>query len=222
MRSRRFLQWGFAAGLTLACAAPRQDTVSVPPCPGPDLRAPAVDPAECGERELADYTAALTDRMVDPHSRALVRVEFDDKARVRSVCLDERTGHDTWNARRDLLERLTAMRTIPSGPQCVAGRRIDLNLYEAKLAETRDAQNWCRALTIGRMKALHDCEKFDPDWILYDRIGATRPYLYVKSDGVQASATETLIRCSRTTTGFEKQSQCIEADGFQLVTPSED
>jgi hypothetical protein len=73
------------------------------------------------------------------------------------------------------------------------------------------------------MKALASCPKFESDWILYDRVGVMRPYLYVKSESAPstASASETLSRCGRTAWGFDEQSECIQAAGFELLTPPE-
>jgi hypothetical protein len=201
------------------CASGPRDVVTVPTCPGPESRQPVADAAVCDERELAEYTADLTDRIMEPDSRALVRVEFDRTARVRSVCVDEHTGDRAWNTGREIAEKLVEMHTIPPGPQCVAGKRIDLNLYEAKLAETKNAEAKCGLVVGKRMKALRPCKQFDSDWILYDRIGSTRPYLYVRLENVPASADQTLRQCERATHGFEDQSECIQADGFELVTP---
>jgi hypothetical protein len=135
------------------------------------------------------------------------------------VCVDEETGTAIGKARREIGERIVERRTIPPGPPCAAGRRIDLNRYTAKLAEAKRAQGKCSMVVGKRMKAPRHCDEYDPDWILYDRIGSTRPYLFVQSEGAQAPAGETLVRCERTTHGFEEQSACIEADGFELLTP---
>jgi hypothetical protein len=195
----------------------------VRPCSAVESLAPAVDAGTCDERELAEYTDALADRIVARNSRALVRVEYDDQSHVRAMCVDDRTGRDVWNARRHAAEELVAMGTIPDGPRCLAGRRVDLNRYAAKLAEVRAAELACGSVMGSRrMKALGSCQKYPSDWIVYDRIGSTRPYLFLKSEGAPvstASAADTLRRCSRTAWGFEEQSACIQADGFELLTP---
>jgi len=225
METTRFLQSAIAAALCLAPlgACVTKESASVRPCPPLESIQPAVDPATCDERELAEYTAKLSDQIIDRNMRSLVRVGFDDEARVTSVCVDERAGRGGWNARRDVADHLLDMGSIPHGPICVAGKRIDLNRYEAKLAEAKDAQGWCRVVVGERMKAIAPCAKFESDWILYDRAGVMRPYLYVKSEVAKptVSASETLSRCGRTERGFEEQSECIQADGFELLTPPE-
>ena len=116
------------------------------------------------------------------------------------------------------------MKTIPSGPSCVAGKRIDLNRYEATVAEARYARNWCGVVATDRMKALAPCSQFASDWILYDRVGVTRPYVFFASEDALANgvrADQTVARCERAGKGFEAQSACIQADGFDLLTPPE-
>jgi hypothetical protein len=219
VRSRRFLQLGISIALG-ACASPNE--ARIPECR--EGSQPLADARTCDERELAEYTARLSEQILEPTARALVRVEFDDTSRVRSICVDEHTGHDTWNAQRDVAQKLVAMHTIPSGPACVAGRRIDLNRYEATLAEVRYAQYWCGLVVEDRMKALRPCAKFESDWILYDRVGVTRPYVFLAPEEVVARgvrAGETLTRCGRTSKTFEDRSACIQADGFELLTPPE-
>jgi hypothetical protein len=219
MPTRRFLQSSLvAAALALHAASARSDTV--PPCSAIEARPPAAS-AVCDDRELAVYTESLSDRIVAHNSRALVRITYDDRSRVQSVCVDDHTGRDVWNARRHVAEQLLAMGTIPDGPPCVAGKRVDLNRYEAKLAETKSAIVACSVRMARRMKALPSCQKYRSDWILYDRVGSTRPYLYVRSEEAPAAtrADETMRRCARTAWGFEAQSACIQADGFELLVP---
>lgn len=221
MSTGRFLQSALLAALSLAPQSAIANSLALPPCSALESRQLAAS-AACDERELAIYTEALSDRIVPPSSRALVRIEYDDRARVRSMCVDDHTGRDVWSARRDVAEQLVAMGAIPDGPRCAAGKRIDLNRYEAKLAETRSAQGWCGTVISGRMKALQPCKKYSSDWIVYDRVGRGRPYLYVQAEGAPiaaAPASETLSRCARKARGFEKQSACIQAAGFELLTP---
>jgi hypothetical protein len=221
LQSAILLLFALNAGSALA----KPDVVTVPPCPENESAAPVVAPTSCDGRELSEYTEKLADTMVSGSSRALVRVEFDEQARVRSVCVDEHTGRATWDARRRIAERLVDARALPAGPRCVAGKRIDLNRYEAKLAETRTAGGDCGLVTLDRMKALRPCKRFDSDWIVYDRVGAMRPYLFLKTAAVGGSevpASETLMRCGRTARGFEAQSECIQSDGFEMLTPESD
>jgi hypothetical protein len=217
---RRFVQTGALAFACFAAlgASEGREVLSVPACTA-EAMLPPVEPETCSERELSPYLDTLSEQFVRGSEDALIRVAFDDEARVSAVCVDEHTGRDSWRARRRIAEKLVELKRIPAGPSCVAGRRIDFNRYEAKLAEAKRAQNWCGLVQGGRMKALGRCEKFASDWILYDRIGSTRPYLYVKEENGKAIAAETLSRCARRTQGFEAQSKCIEAEGFELIEP---
>jgi hypothetical protein len=223
MAQRRFLQFAFSAALSCVPlgAAGERETVTVPACPPVAQSLPAADASACDARALAEYSEVLQERILAGSSRALVRVEFDDRAQVRAVCVDERTGRDAGQARRIVAKNLLELGKAPVGPSCVAGRRIDLNRYEAKLAETKSARSSCSVIGNQRMKALLKCDKYPSDWILYDRVGSTRPYLYVKPEDAPTAVTAgaTLRRCARTARGFDEQSECIQADGFELLAP---
>jgi hypothetical protein len=225
MAQRRFLQFALAGALTAASLGALAETeiVTVPACAPVEQGLPAVDLTSCDAKELAAYRERLEDRLLPGSSRALVRIEFGEGAQVRAICVDEQTGRDTSQARRNVARNWLERQKPPPGPSCLAGRRLDLNRYEAKLAETKSARSSCSVVGNQRMKALAKCEKYPSDWILYDRVGSTRPYLYVKSEGAHESVTAnaTVQRCARTAHGFDDQSECIQSDGFELLTPPE-
>jgi hypothetical protein len=113
----------------------------------------------------------------------------------------------------------------PPGRAALAGKRIDLNRYEAKLAETGPRAAHCGARHLDRMKALRPCKRFDSDWIRL-RPGRRDAALSLPEDGggggSEVPASETLMRCGRTARGFEAQSECIQSDGFEMLTPESD
>jgi hypothetical protein len=217
------MRW-FVESLALALAAvplsasAEREVWKVPACTA-ESSLPPLDPSQCNARELDAYTETLAKDVLGGRRDDLVRIGFDERSRVVAVCVDETTGRDAGRARKAIAANLLELQEVPVGPSCVAGRRIDFNRYEAKLAETKRARNWCRIASAGRMTAPLSCEQFAADWILYDRIGVTRPYLYVKADGPGTAAADTLSRCARAAHGFEEQARCIEADGFELIPP---
>lgn len=215
---KRALALALGVGGMLACAS--VDVEPVPLCAPVASLQPLLAEGACEESALAEYASALSEQVVRPTSQALVRVEFDEAARVRSVCVDAGVGIHAWHARRDLAPKLDAIRGMPPGPACLSHRRFDFNRYQSKLAEIEEARRWCSVVAGYRMTALQPCPKFASDWILYDRMGSTRPYLYLKRDGSEPAdvpASDTLRRCERTEWGFEAQSECVLAAGFQLL-----
>ncbi len=218
----RALAVGLAA--LAGCATVEADPERVPLCGLAANLQPLLAEGACDEPELGEYATALSQRLLRPISQALVRVEFDPSSRVRSVCVAEGVGSHAWHARLNLAPKLDAIFDRPPGPACLAGKRFDFNRYQSKYVEIQEALRWCDAVVAHRMEALRRCPKFPSDWILYNRIGFNWPYLYLRPEGSDPSvapASDTLRRCDRTEWGFEAQSACILADGFQLLVSPE-
>lgn len=215
MQTSRFLQLGTAAAF-LACAS--VDVETIPLCGPVASLQPLPDVRSCEARELGEYASALRDKAVERGSRALVRAEFDDAARVRAVCVEAAVARDAWGPRRHLAEQSEGIANLEPGPGCLAGRRLDLNRYEATLAEIGHAARLCA----GQVGQVDQCMARHGDWIVRDRVGWTRPFLYVVPevpDPPKLSAIETARRCARSTHGFESESECIQADGFEMLSP---
>jgi hypothetical protein len=224
-----------ALGSLTACAS--TGSGSVPLCAGLDSLPPLAAAGSCDDLELAEFSAALSEQIATPDRRALVRVAFDDAARVRSVCVERGVGTAAWGVRRHIAGRLDALQAHPPGPECLADRRLDLNRYDAKLAEIEDARNRCeqqvritretqpgtlRAPIAGEQREFERCMESRADWIVLDAPGSTRPRIFVKPeipDPAGPSVTETASRCARTTHRFEAEAACIQADGFEMLSP---
>ena len=230
-----------AFGALAACASGGSDTASVPFCAPLATLAPRPD--GCAPGELDAITAALSERVLDDAGSALVRVELDDAARVRAVCVEEGPGFGERGARRSLSEHLDAIRAAPAGPACAAGKRLDLNRYAAADAEVRERMNRCqeqnritrethgnttiRDRTVpGRYgvfdNEIAECMEHDADWIVLDVPGSTRPWIYVKPEVADApglSASDTASRCRRESQRAEKQAACIESEGWERLEP---
>ena len=101
----------------LACASP--DAGRVPLCGSHASLAPLPAAQSCDARELAEFSAGLEKRLGERASRALVRVEFDGAAAVRSVCVEDAPGYGRDGARRAVAENLDALLASPPGPTTV-------------------------------------------------------------------------------------------------------
>jgi len=235
-------------GAWLGCAASESVTA---PAPMPEADVPACGPLEslpalpegCEAGELGAYSRTLSEAIGDRAISALVRVDLDDGARVRDVCVESGPGYAAGSARTALAKRLDAIRALPPGPECVAGRRIDLFRYEAKWAEFHDRDMRCteqtrvtrdtQGPTTVRDRTVHGnygaydreyerCMDYQADWIVLDAPGTTRPVIFAKpeiSDPPGPDAYETGTRCKRLSRVFEKRAACIEADGWERLDP---
>jgi hypothetical protein len=241
-----------AIGFALGCAAPSSESSraaepsrareSVPLCGALDSLAPPPD--GCGAGELDEFTAALSARVREPAGRVLVRVELDDQSRVGALCVGPGPGYGPASAQRALAEQLAAIRALPPGPACAAGKRIDLNRYEAKWAQVHEREARCdeqtrvtretqgptrvRERTVPGSYGVYDreyehCMDYQSDWIVLDAPGSTRPAIWVKPEIPNPpgpDAYETATRCKRLSRVFEKRAACIEADGWERLEPS--
>jgi hypothetical protein len=207
----------------------------VPLCGPLASLAPVPEAKSCGTQELEPFRAALMER-IGADRRALVRVELDDAAKVATLCVADGPGYGASSARRAIAEHLGAIRAVP-GPKCAAGRRVDLNRYEAKIVEVDQAKSQCQQQVrtsiqtqpgyFDPLRRVHErefenCMKDKADWIELDAPGTTRPWLYVKPevpDPPGPPAYETTSRCFRTSRVFEKRVACIESDGWERLEP---
>jgi hypothetical protein len=230
-----------AAAPLCGCASPDADTQRVALC-GP-LEAQAELPATCAPGELDEFSKAVADH-VERHARsALVRVTLDEASRVRALCVEDGPGYGPGTARRELAAHVDAILALPPGPTCAAGKRLDLNRYEAKWAEVRERETRCgeqtrvtrethgptvvRDRTVAGEYGVYDreverCMEYEADWIVLDAPGSTRPWIYVKPevpDPPGPSAYDTASRCTRRSNLVEKQAACIESEGWERLTP---
>jgi len=214
------------------CAGAEADREPVPMC-GPLASLPPLAEA-CATGELDEFAAALSERAIGRASQALVRVELGDDARVRAVCVEPGPGYSPSRARHALAAQLDELRVLPAGPACAAGRRIDLNRYEAAWAELHDREIRCeeqvrttrqtQGLALGRgdTRELRRLLEFDADWIRLDAPGTTRPVIFVKPEVPNPAvrrADEVVSYCSRKSKRYEKRAACIESEGWERLEP---
>jgi hypothetical protein len=228
------------AALSLACASSAPEADRVPLC-GP-LESLAPRPEGCAAGELDAFSKALSDAVAAHGKNALVRVELDDAARVRAICVEPGPGYGAGSARSALAEHLDAIHALAPGPACAAGKRIDLNRYDAKWAQVHERETRCteqtrvtrdtqgptttvRDRTVRGAYGVYDleyerCMDYQADWISLDAPGSTRPAIWVKPEIPNPSgldAYETATRCKRLSRIFEKRAACIEADGWERL-----
>jgi hypothetical protein len=231
-----------ALGALTGCASAGGDPERVPLCGPIETLAPVPD--HCAPGELDELTRVLSGEVVGRAGRTLVRIELDDAARVRSVCAEQGPGYGPGSARRALAEHLDAILAVSPGPACAAGKRLDLNRYEAKWAEVHERDVRCteqtrvtretqgptttvRDRTVRGAYGVYDreyehCMEYEADWIVLDHPGAMKPWIYVKPeipDPPGPPADETASRCFRKSRVFEKRAACIEADGWERLEP---
>src|SRR5258706_3776399 len=222
------MRWTVALAIALAgCASAGGDTPEVPLCGPLDTLPPL--PERCAPGELDEFETALSDQVLPHASSALVRAVLDDAARVRALCVDWGPGYGPGGARRALAEQLDAIRALPPGPACAAGKRVDLNRYQAKLAEIEARRSRCeeqtrvtretqepttvRDRTVRGHYGVYDreferCMEYQADWIELDAPGTTRPAIFVKPELREppgADAYDTASRCARKSHRFEKR-----------------
>jgi len=234
VRRRSGFGLAISVGAIVGCAS--IDAERVPLCPALESLQPLPDAESCPGHELDEFSSVLSDRVVEHAGRALVRVELDDAAKVRSICVEHGPGYGPSSARRRLAPNLDAIMTLPPGPDCAARKRFDLNRYNAKFAEIRDREARCgeqvrttvetrRNMTLGSRvfeREFENCMKDKADWIALDAPGSTRPRIFVKPeipDPPGPPARDTASRCARTTRRFEEEAECIRADGFEMLEP---
>jgi hypothetical protein len=113
-----------AAGL--ACAG--VETPALPLCAAPELH--ALPDASCElDADVVDYkrdtVLTLWSYVGSESPRLAVVIEFDSRARVESVCVEE--GASVGYRVRERLDRaIRTLRAMPPGPACLAGTRLEL------------------------------------------------------------------------------------------------
>ncbi len=125
--------------LAIACATPD----AIPYCPDGDAALPEAT-AECrSEPEVMDRSARLADLIVPGMESLLVRVEFDENSRVRSICGARGPGSKQWSDRVRVAERRAEILALPAGPACVANSRLEFNRLGLRLAEVGEILRDC-------------------------------------------------------------------------------
>jgi hypothetical protein len=215
---------GSGSAVLFGCASVEPDVSHVPVCGPLETLVPLPAGDACDEVELASYRVALVATGLEQDHRAHVRVSFDTASHVSAVCVESEVGGQVWQGRRAVAERLDAIESLSPGPECLAGKRLDFNRYNAKFAEIEQARVLCERQVGRRTSALRECLQFQSDWIMIDAPGSTRPAIFVKPEVPNPPGppvVDTVNRCFRTQRElrFAEMAPCIESDGFELLMP---
>jgi hypothetical protein len=216
---RRVCALSTALVVFTGCASVDADPEQVPLCGAVASLPPLAEAGSCGEPELGDYAAAVSERLVARMGGALVRVAFDEAGRAESVCVEAANPSDAWRERRHLAAHPDAIAKLPPGPACLAGRRLDVNRYDAAIANLAYFASLCR----GQAVDFDGCLERHGKWIVRDRIGWGRPFVFVAPevpDPPELDATDTVRHCWRKANRrFEPQAECIQAAGWEMLAP---
>jgi len=178
----------------LACAG--VEPVGIPLCDEGQLRPLPEASCELGE-EVADYkrdTVLTVWSYVGSDSPRLpLVIGFDSRARVESVCVEE-AARIARKARDRLDLAIRTLRALPPGPDCLAGRRLDL------------AEDFADATHEWRRKSRRRPEVEELCFPGQQRCAGWRePVCALKSDGSRKTYPDACEACrDRSVTGYDE------------------
>lgn len=116
----------------------------LPACPSiNELKPPASD--ECLATPEAGSTVSRMASLLEPQAGPLlIRVEMSAASSVESVCGDRSNTRGERQARKHLSEVSPSLASLPSGPSCLAGTRLDFNRSAAHAALVASSIRQCR------------------------------------------------------------------------------
>jgi len=217
--------------LCTACASPNLENFSYSELP----QKPVLGGGTCDAEAVAQLRESLRPILQQDLDSGLVRVVYDGNSQIESVCVVRDEG--SWRTRHALSDVLATTDSLPPGPACVGGHRIDLNRYQAKLAQIKRAKRECETQVNATIstnrnsgmdlrqvaaRELENCMAFKSDWVTIDR-GLKPPLLFGRPQlgpPPKVSARETVNRCVRETgpvSSIETQVACIQEDGWEMI-----
>lgn len=229
-RSRAHVARCLVLLLSLACASTGSERL--PACPHLARLNPLPEPAACDAGELAAYRKPLDDWIESEAGPLLVRVDFDDASKPASACADPDEWRGHTRARKALGARLPELLSTPPGPGCLAGRRLDFNRLQSKLAEIEAAERECQTQageeTEGAQggdpeelmrQAFGRCMESRSNWIILGESGRI-VLLFAKPeilDPPTVRPDETAARCQGQRRSAASLIACIEEDGWERL-----
>jgi len=233
-----------AAALLFACAS---KAPMLPVCPELEAMQPLPDEQCLADPEMRAFEEGLVAFLEDDASPLLVRVEFDPKAAIGSICADETSERLQSLARTRLEKQLPVISAVAPGPVCLAGSRLDFNRIGQQIAVARRVLRKCRreanrvgeaaeryatahyARTQASMSYL-ECSnrhqrRFEQIWIFPQQ--SIRGHLYLFETTPQASTRGIAIRaCSRdwgsiqrtgVSLGGDDLNDCMRSKGWNPI-----
>jgi len=135
----------------------------LPRCPPVSEMRPAAEPA-CESAPAAEHFAReVLAPLVSEAGPLLVRVEFDDDARIDSVCAVESRLPGSWQARSRTGRKVASLDAPPPGPACLSGTRLDLNEYGEHRVEVQKIVRTCRN-HVRTLRVTRSAEEPNMDW----------------------------------------------------------
>lgn len=193
----------------------------------------ALATASCSSSpEAVRFEQQLSETMGRDLGSLLVRVTLDEQARLGAMCVDGRPVPGGYRKRANLAARFDEFAAIDGAPECLAGRRIDLNRRKAMQAEIKRRTNRCQSefesvrviqsASTGAQVAQYEfeeCLDYRANWITLYAIGRQQPYIFGKPEVAEpetAEASETRAKCNKRRRPKDIAA-CIEADGWELL-----
>lgn len=228
------LRAGLFTLIALCTACASTDVEKFPYCEPPQK--PVLGGRTCDAEAVAALQESLRPILQQDLGSGIVRVVYDEDSQIESICVVQDAGR-SWRTRHALSEALATTDSLPPGPKCTGGHRIDLNRYQAKLAQIKRAERECHAqvdttistnrnsgMALGQVAAreFDNCMAFKADWVIVNR-GLQTPLLFGKPQlgpPPKVSARETVNRCVRETgivSSIEAQVACIQEDGWEMI-----
>ena len=214
----------------VSCAS--VDAAQMPQCEPLEEQASLATASCSASPEAVRFEQQLSESMGRDLGSLLVRVTLDEQARLGAMCVDGRPVPGGHRKRANLAARFEEFAAIDGAPECLAGRRIDVNRRKAMQAEIKRRTNRCQSefqsvLAIqsasnGTQLAQHEfeeCLDYRANWITLYAIGRQQPYIFGKPEvaepeNLEASATR--AKCNKRDRPKDIAA-CIEADGWELL-----
>ena len=218
--------------LLLACA-------SVPPSQLQDCaelaELPNLPERSClAQEDTAAFRHRVAEAIGDDVKSTYFSVLIDSNSNATGVCVIPSRTSDVWSERSVLSARSGELSSLPSGPPCLATRRIDLNRRSMIAGEVKRMRNMCTAfagppieIAIGfeqgraSLTALRSswCSQLSDDWITLPPDGLTQQLIFAPlevADPKTDAAVATRAHCFRSQER-EDRVACIQSHGWELL-----
>lgn len=219
--------------LVLSCAS--LDYSNAPECAVLESQAPLPDLSCAQSPASVVFTQNLSGAMGRDLGSLLVRATLDEQSRVTGLCVDGQQVPGGFRRRANLSARYLEFAAIDGGPECLAGRRIDLNRRKAKQALIKRRTAVCKSqiesVRVTRQgpgasqvprREFENCLDFEASWLTLHQVGRQQPYIFGRPEVVDppaAEASATRTKCNRKHKNGNPDDivACIIADGWELL-----
>ncbi len=214
----------------VSCAS--VDAAQMPQCEPLEEQASLATASCSASPEAVRFEQQLSESMGRDLGSLLVRVTLNEQARLGAICVDGRPVPGGYRKRANLAARFDEFAAIDGAPECLTGRRIDLNRRKAMQVEVKRRTNRCKSqfdsvrvtqsASSGAQVAqreFEECLDYRANWITFYAIGRQQPYIFGKPEVARpetAEASETRAKCNKHRRPKDIAA-CIEADGWELL-----